>query len=49
MKEKDITEGEKLYQILVNDKFGFINKAGKMVIEPKYDIAPQVFPKGLLQ
>ncbi len=37
MKEKDVTEGEKLYQIFVNGKWGFIDKTGKLVIEPTFD------------
>jgi hypothetical protein len=46
MKEKDINEGEKLYQISVNDKLGFIDKTGKMIIEPKFDDA-EPFSEGL--
>ena len=46
MKEKDITGGEKLYKIRVNDKNGFIDKIGKVVIEPKYPDA-ESFSEGL--
>jgi hypothetical protein len=46
MKEKGITEGEKLCQISVNDQLGFIDKTGKVVIEPKFDGA-ESFSGGL--
>jgi WG containing repeat len=38
-KVKDTTKEEKLYMIIFNKSYGFIDKNGKVVIEPKYDIA----------
>lgn len=32
---------EMLYPILVNKKYGYINKKGEIIIEPKYDYAEE--------
>jgi len=29
---------DKIYSISVNDKWGFIDKTGKVVVEPRYDL-----------
>ena len=31
------TKADKLYSIIVNEKWGFIDKTGKVIVEPRYD------------
>jgi hypothetical protein len=38
------TEGEKLYQIRINDKIGFIDEAGQVVMSLS-SIRSSIFPK----
>src|ERR1039458_3116755 len=37
--DQNINENSNLYVIKVCDKYGFINKAGKMIINPQFDNA----------
>ena len=37
MTEKDIAEGEKLYRIKLNDKYGCIDKTGKVIVKFHFD------------
>lgn len=45
--ENGLQEDNNLYRIMVGDKYGFMNSQGKIVIEPQFDEANDMFSEGL--